>query len=91
MNDVGMASQFTYSSLIKPSRTKFFTGAQVGLRKNKFCDYWLDKPIHLYRMWFLFVRLVVYCYCVSVRGWRSKVLVEPPQHKNVGSRKIGVD
>ena len=30
-------------------------------RKNKFRDYWLDKPIHLYRMWFLFVRLVVDC------------------------------
>ena len=58
---VDMATQFTYSSLIKPSRTKFFTGAQVGLRKNKFRDYWLDKPIHLYRMWFLFVRLVVDC------------------------------
>ena len=50
--DVVMASQFTYSSLIKPSRTSSLAH-KVGLRKNKFRDYWLNKPIHLYRMWFL--------------------------------------
>jgi hypothetical protein len=56
-----MTSRFSYSSLIETKRTKFFTGAQVALRKNKFRGYWLDKSIHFYRMWFHFARLVIDC------------------------------
>jgi hypothetical protein len=56
-----MKSKFTYSRLVRPTRTQFFDGAQLGLRKNKFRGYWLDRPIHLYRMWFLLVRLVIDC------------------------------
>ena len=51
----------TLSRVIRPSRTKFFVGAQVALRKNRFRGHWLDKPIHFYRMWFLFARLVIDC------------------------------
>lgn len=56
-----MASRFTYSSLITPKKTKFFVGTQLALRKNKFRGYWLDKSVHLYRMWFHFARLVIDC------------------------------
>ena len=57
-----MNSRFRYSKLIKVTkRTKFFTGAQIGLRKNKFRGHFLDKSVHFYRMWFHFARLVVDC------------------------------
>ena len=56
-----MTSRFDYSSLIIPKGTKFFVGTQLALRKNKFRGYWLDKSIHLYRMWFHFARLVIDC------------------------------
>lgn len=56
-----MENQFSYSRLIKPTKTNFYTGTQVALKKNKFRGHFLDKSIHLYRMWFLFVRMVVDC------------------------------
>ena len=56
-----MSSLFTYSNLIIPTETKFFVGTQLALRKNRFRGYWLDKSIHLYRMWFHFARLVIDC------------------------------
>jgi len=58
-----MESKFSHAKLIRPNKTKFYIEgeAQLQLRKNKFRDYWLDKPIHLYRMWFQFVRLVADC------------------------------
>lgn len=56
-----MTSRFTHSSLIIPKGTKFFVGTQLALRKNKFRGYWLEKSIHLYRMWFHFARLVIDC------------------------------
>ena len=55
-------SKFTFSKVIQPKRTESFV-YDATLKKflNKFRGYSLDKPIHLYRMWFHLVRLVVDC------------------------------
>ena len=58
-----MENLFTHAKLVRPLRTKFYIEgeAQLQLRRNKFRGHWLDKPIHFYRMWFLFARIVVDC------------------------------
>ena len=57
------ANRFTHAKLIRPLRTKFYIEgeAQLQLRRNKFRNHWLDKPIHFYRMWFSFARIVLDC------------------------------
>ena len=47
-----------YSKIIKPTRTNFDYDAKLRSNLNKFRGYSLDKAVHLYRMWFYFVRLV---------------------------------
>lgn len=55
-------SKFKYSKTIKPKKTdSFIYDATLKNRLNKFRGHSLDKPIHLYRMWFHLVRLVVDC------------------------------
>ena len=55
-------SNFTFSKVIQPKRTdSFIYDATLKNRLNKFRGHTLDKPIHLYRMWFHLVRLVVDC------------------------------
>ena len=58
-------SKFTYSKTIKPRKTEFYQttadSAQLRMHMNKFRGHLLDKPVHLYRMWFLLVKLVVDC------------------------------
>jgi hypothetical protein len=55
-------SKFKYSKTIRPRKTdSFIYDATLKNRLNKFRGYTLDKPIHLYRMWFHLVRLVVDC------------------------------
>ncbi|MDA7851451.1 hypothetical protein N8466_00585 [Gammaproteobacteria bacterium] len=55
-------SKFTYSKVIRPKKTdSFIYDATLKNRLNKFRGHTLDKPIHLYRMWFHLVRLVVDC------------------------------
>jgi hypothetical protein len=58
-----MTSKFTYSKTIKLLNTKFDMrdSAQMRVQMNKFRGYMLDKPVHLYRMWFLLVKLVLDC------------------------------
>ena len=57
---------FRYCNLIQMKRTQFSdtnsTGAATLQRgKNRFGGYTLDKSIHLYRMWFFFVKLAYDC------------------------------
>ena len=47
-----------YSKIIKPTRTTFDYDAKLRSNLNKFRGYSLDKAVHVYRMWFYFVRLV---------------------------------
>jgi len=55
-------SKFTYSKTIKPKRTdSFIYSATLQKRLNQFRGYSMDKPIHLYRMWWHLVRLVIDC------------------------------
>ena len=57
-----MTSKFSYSNVIKPKKTdSFIYDATLKNRLNKFRGHILDKPIHLYRMWFLLVKLVLDC------------------------------
>ena len=58
-----MTSKFTYSKTIKPLNTQFDMrdSAQMRVQMNKFRGHMLDKPVHLYRMWFLLVKLVLDC------------------------------
>ena len=55
-------SKFKYSKLIRPLKTdSFIYDATLKKRLNQFRNNQLDKPIHLYRMWWHLVRLVVDC------------------------------
>ncbi len=55
-------SKFKYSKTIKPLRTdSFIYDATMKKRLNQFRGNQLDKPIHMYRMWWHLVRLVVDC------------------------------
>ena len=55
-------SKFKYSKTIRPLKTdSFIYDATLKKRLNQFRDNQLDKPIHLYRMWWHLVRLVVDC------------------------------
>ena len=68
-----MESKFSHSKLIKiTKRTKVYFGAQIGQRKNKFRGHFLDKSIHLYRMWWHFARLVIDCEQNDIRFGAKK-------------------
>ena len=55
-------SKFKYSKTIRPLKTdSFIYHATLKKRLNQFRGNQLDKPIHLYRMWWHLVRLVVDC------------------------------
>ena len=55
-------SKFKYSKTIRPLKTdSFIYSATLKKRLNQFRGNQLDKPIHLYRMWWHLVRLVVDC------------------------------
>ena len=55
-------SKFKYSKTIRPLKTdSFIYDATLKKRLNQFRGNQLDKPIHLYRMWWHLVRLVVDC------------------------------
>lgn len=56
-----MTTNFTYSKIIKPTRTTFDYDAKLRSHLNKFRGHSLDKAVHLYRMWFYFVRLAYEC------------------------------
>ena len=56
-----MTTKFTYSKIIKPTRTTFDYDAKLRSNLNKFRGHSLDKAVHLYRMWFHFVRLAYEC------------------------------
>lgn len=50
-----------YSKLIRPRDMNFDYDNKMRRHMNKFRGYVLDKPIHIYRMWYHFVRLVIDC------------------------------
>jgi len=58
-----MKEVFKHTKLIRPTNTQFYIRdqTQLKLRANKFRSRTLDKPIHLYRMYFAFVRLAAEC------------------------------
>ncbi len=57
-----MTTNFSYSKTIRPKRTDgFIYDATLKNRLNKFRGHSLDKPIHIYRMWWHLVRLVMDC------------------------------
>lgn len=50
-----------YSKLIQPRNMNFDYDHKMRRHMNKFHGFVLDKPIHIYRMWYHFVRLVIDC------------------------------
>lgn len=65
------------SKVIRMKNTVFSNTKPIALRKgrNKFRGHILDKNIQYYRMWFLFVRLVVDCETHKIKFGKNK------QHK----------